>query len=425
MKKILSNTFIKNVLVLASGTAGAQAITMAFSPVLTRLYSPEAFGILGIFSSITAVLIPLATLCIPMAIVLPKRNCDAYKIVLASLYVTLITSVIIYFLLQLINLNYFVSLDENALQVFIYLVPAAMLFTSFMEIATQCFVRLNEFKILAKISIVKSLILGTLKVIAGLVSGSYIYLLAIATLAGLFHTALSYIFIRDKVSNILNFNLKPSKYEVAGKLIENKDFAIYRAPQVAINSAGQSLPIILLAILYDPVVVGFYTLAKTVLAMPTTLMSQAIGSVFYPKFSNYYNNGRDIFGLLSKTTLSLVVLGAIPFGLIFIYGKEIFSFVFGEQWYEAGIYSQWISIWAYSGFINRASLNAITVLSYQKILLLYEVLSISLKAIGLYLVFLLDYNAEISIAVFCLISTFLNIALVIFSLIVTKKNSRG
>lgn len=63
--------------VVATGTAGAQAITMGFAPIITRLYGPEAFGLLGTFSAILAVLTPMAALTYPIAIVLPKDHADA------------------------------------------------------------------------------------------------------------------------------------------------------------------------------------------------------------------------------------------------------------------------------------------------------------------------------------------------------------
>ncbi len=37
--------FVRNAAVVASGTAGAQVIAMAFAPIITRLYGKKAFDI--------------------------------------------------------------------------------------------------------------------------------------------------------------------------------------------------------------------------------------------------------------------------------------------------------------------------------------------------------------------------------------------
>ena len=44
----LKSEFTKNVLTLMTGTTIAQAIPIAISPILTRLYSPEDFWIFAL-----------------------------------------------------------------------------------------------------------------------------------------------------------------------------------------------------------------------------------------------------------------------------------------------------------------------------------------------------------------------------------------
>lgn len=44
--------FSKNVLTLITGTTIAQAIPIAISPILTRIYTPEDFGVFALFVSL-------------------------------------------------------------------------------------------------------------------------------------------------------------------------------------------------------------------------------------------------------------------------------------------------------------------------------------------------------------------------------------
>ena len=53
----------------AADYTDVKAITMAFSPVITRLYGPDAFGMLGTFTATLAVVTPSAALTYPIAIV--------------------------------------------------------------------------------------------------------------------------------------------------------------------------------------------------------------------------------------------------------------------------------------------------------------------------------------------------------------------
>jgi len=44
----LKSEFAKNVLTLMTGTTIAQAIPIAISPILTRIYTPEDFGVFAL-----------------------------------------------------------------------------------------------------------------------------------------------------------------------------------------------------------------------------------------------------------------------------------------------------------------------------------------------------------------------------------------
>ncbi len=78
---------VRSVMVVASGSAAAQAITMAFSPIITRLYGPEAYGSMGVFMSIAGVASTVAALSYPIAIVLPRSDVEALGLMRASMYV--------------------------------------------------------------------------------------------------------------------------------------------------------------------------------------------------------------------------------------------------------------------------------------------------------------------------------------------------
>ena len=54
-KLLPKGSFKANVLTFMTGTAIAQIITVAASPVLTRLFTPKAFGAFGVYLSIVSI----------------------------------------------------------------------------------------------------------------------------------------------------------------------------------------------------------------------------------------------------------------------------------------------------------------------------------------------------------------------------------
>lgn len=97
--KLSISPFVKSIAIVADGTIGAHAITMAFSPLVTRIYGPEAFGILGKFSSILAFLMPIAGLSLRLAIVIADNATEADAIKSISACAALFLPVLVFVIL--------------------------------------------------------------------------------------------------------------------------------------------------------------------------------------------------------------------------------------------------------------------------------------------------------------------------------------
>ena len=78
-------SFASDVLKLAGGTAFAQALAILASPLITRLYGPEAFGLAALFTSIVGIVGVVACLRYELAIMLPKRDEEAANLLGLSL----------------------------------------------------------------------------------------------------------------------------------------------------------------------------------------------------------------------------------------------------------------------------------------------------------------------------------------------------
>src|ERR1700733_8679269 len=61
-------SFFGNVTVMLAGTMAGQAVSLLLSPVLTRLFTPEAFGQLSVYNSILSLLTTIASLGLELAI---------------------------------------------------------------------------------------------------------------------------------------------------------------------------------------------------------------------------------------------------------------------------------------------------------------------------------------------------------------------
>ena len=153
LQKIWQNRLVKSVLLVASGTAGAQAIGMAFIPFITRTYGPEVYGMLGAFIALTGVLTTLAALAYPVAIVLPKSDNTAKALVKLSLLIAASISLVILIVLWLAGDWIMPRLAAASLIDFVFFIPLVMFLTACQDIAQQWLIRKKAFKGIANVSI--------------------------------------------------------------------------------------------------------------------------------------------------------------------------------------------------------------------------------------------------------------------------------
>jgi len=121
--------FSRNVLTLMTGTTIAQAIPIAISPILTRIYSPEDFGVFALYMSIVGTFAAMATLRYDTAIMLPKKDKDAINIVLLSVMISFFISLIVLLIIFLFNQQITNLLETPDISNWLYVVPLTVLLT--------------------------------------------------------------------------------------------------------------------------------------------------------------------------------------------------------------------------------------------------------------------------------------------------------
>ena len=79
------SAYARNVIKLMMGTSLAQAIPIAISPILTRLYSPEEFGRFALYMAVAMIASVLVTGRYELAIMLPRHDKDALHITVLAM----------------------------------------------------------------------------------------------------------------------------------------------------------------------------------------------------------------------------------------------------------------------------------------------------------------------------------------------------
>ena len=129
------NSFALDVFTLMTAPIIAQVISIFLTPVLTRLYTPEAFGLANLLSSFVMLFASFATLGYHNAIILPKNDFYAkvlFRLCLVLILTTSLLSIIIGSAISLIFVKPIIQILESPAKSihFLQLSPGEFLFAS-------------------------------------------------------------------------------------------------------------------------------------------------------------------------------------------------------------------------------------------------------------------------------------------------------
>lgn len=346
--KSLKSEFVRNVLLVMTGTAVSQAIAIAVTPILTRNYLPEHFGFLLVYLSMLTIVGTSSTGKFERVILLLKSKSDIRKIVFLSTSVSILIFTLLFLLLYIGKrfLLGFLSIDE-ALYKWLYTLPFLIIvYSSY----TVFGVVLNYQKNYKKLSVSK--VIKTLTSV--FVSLSCIFFLNDARgliLGEIFGFTFATIYIVWPNKTFLFFKNLVVK-EVKDIALRYRYFPIFNIPADFMNISSSQMPAFFLTSFFGAGITGFYSLTKRVLDAPVNLFSSSVLEVFRQKAAEQYIAKGNCRSLFLKTAKNLSVVSLIPFIALFVFAPDLFAFVFGEEWYVAGQYARIFSIYYFFKFIS-------------------------------------------------------------------------
>lgn len=422
IKQLSKSKFVRSVVLVASGAAAAQAITMGFAPVITRMYGPENFGLLGTFMATLAIFTPIAAFAYPVAIVLPKSDDDAKGIAKLSLRIALVMALALTVILLLGGEQIAALLGMQAIAGFMLLIPLAMFFSALQQIMQQWLIRKKQFKVTARVAVSQSLILNSTKVGLGWFWPIGSVLIILATLGSALHAVQLWLGAKRWVGQDGRID-KAAESDVDLKALayRHRDFPYYRAPQVWVNAISQSLPVLILASFFGPAAAGFFSLSKSVLFAPASLIGSSIGNVFYPRIAEAVNNNENYIQFLHKATIITFLVGLVPFAIVMFFGPYVFELIFGTDWYVAGQYAQWMALWVLMSLAARPLIVIIPVVKMQGAFLIYEIIFLCLKALALWVPSYLFNDALLAVALYSLVTACSYLALYIIIVFISTR----
>ena len=383
--------FSRHVLKLMVGTTIAQAIPIAISPILTRMYTPEDFGLLALFVAIISIFGSIANGRYELAIMLPDKDEDAINIFALGFIITSSISLFLFILVVLFNEYLTVILGNEEIKFWLYFAPIAVFLMGLWNILNYFNNRRKNYKDIANATIVKSIITAVIQLSVGLLKQGATGLISGQIISQLFaNTKLAKNIIKDKI-----LISKISKVKIIALAKRYKDFPKYSMWAILANTLSTHLVNILISAFYSVATLGFYSLVQRVLGVPSSLVGGAIGQVFFQEATKEKQQTGRAINSFNSTIKKLLIIGLPSFGILFFIVEDLFAFVFGESWGIAGSYAKIVMPLFFIQFVVSSLTVVNSIFEKQKISLVWQILLLILALLSLYIgsIYFVDFES--------------------------------
>ncbi len=328
MSNIFKSSYFKSITVLASGSIIAQLITIVFTPIISRIYSPEILGVYTYTISVASIFMCVINGRYDISIVTDKDENNVLPLVKLSLIVgiciTILGSIgcLIYFIIRGI---------EAYIVIYIFLM---LLSYAIINVLTAYNNRWKEYKTISSVYIVRTAAQNLGGALFGLVTTTSHCLLipyVIGQALGIRRQGRS---LKGKWNSILNVDY--SKIKLVAK--SHKNQPLFSVPALLINSLSYSLITIFVEDLYGMYYVGQYSVSVRLLGLPLALIGGNVSKVFTERAAKEYNQYGCYTKTLTSTAIFLICIAVPMVAILIIYSQPLCTLFLGDQWSIAGNY---------------------------------------------------------------------------------------
>jgi lipopolysaccharide exporter len=376
------SSFFSNVLKLVSGTTLAQAITILTAPIISRLFAPETFGVLNVFTSLIGIVTIVICLRYEFAIMLPDDDRDAINIFALCVIIAFGISIIAGVVLLIMGHPLVDLLKSPDFYRFLWLIPIALLIQGFFAALNYWNSRTKHFGRLSVARVSASITTSLLPIGLAFVFQANAAILIFSYLAGTFVFA-SVLGAQVLKENGALFIRSIQGSRILANLRRYRKFPLVDSWSSFINNLSWQLPSLMLLYFFSETVVGYYSLSNRVVVLPMTLLGGAIAQVFYQRTTELRSNPENLSKSVELVFRRLTAIGLFPAVILGIAGPELFRIIFGANWIEAGQYAQILSPWMFFLFISSPLSNLFSTLERQELALIVNIVILSTRFVAL------------------------------------------
>lgn len=396
--------YFRNILSVSGLTFISQALSLLTTPILTRIFSPQDYGRIAVYTSIIAVMEACASLSYASGITLDKELKDAKATTRLCVFITCAVGLLGMLIVGAVNL--FVSGDD-LLRLFIIVLPIMVIFPDLSAAYETWLKRCKRYTTIGILNIVNVVLTFLFSLAMGLMGYKSRGLLVARCLSSILFAAVEYVVM-----------LKETEYKLYSVTVDDmkrqalihKRFPLFQMPFIVMNSFSGHLPTMIMTANYLPEDIGLYSKATSISSIPSQVIGKAVGSVFYQEGA-LLESEEDLRKVSLYTFKRLLALGGLlAFGLASL-GPVVFGFVLGKEWFRAGVCSAIIAPMIAAMFVNQPLSHMLFIKQKQHMGIVIGMIMLVIRTMTLLTSAALKLNFQQMLYIYSIVSSIMYIAI--------------
>lgn len=325
--------FRKNVIVLTSGTAMAQAIPLAIMPYLTRVYSPAEFAVLASFTALVSVLAVIVAARYELTIMQSKDTVEANHRAVLSLVAIAVSAILWGVLAAFFSPAVSGVMGQPALQPWLIWLPLPLMMMGMVQTFSSWLNFHKRYRDIAIGRVAQATMTAAINIGGGVwksgAAGLLLGYMAGLTCAALYFWQKTKLHWRDvREANIPDLARRYAEYP------------LYSAPAALLDVASSYAVIFIIGSFYSAEILGQFFLAHRLLLVPMILVGAGVAQVFFQHAVECRSRGDSLRPILINTSRKLLLYSFPLFVLFVIFAPTLFAFALGETWRTAGEFAR-------------------------------------------------------------------------------------
>lgn len=373
-RKVLSTPLVKNTLKLSTSSLLLMFLPLIVTPILSRLYTPQDYGIWGVFSGVLYIVNAVIFFSYENTIVKNTDDFELPNLISICLIICTLTSLLVGMIFgigRLFDISFFIEFPSPVLLSITLWVSA--LFTLSTCIAN----RASKYGTMSAVNIINGFSQAAIRILFGvfpIVTYGLIYGNLLAHfIASVIAIWILYPFLKTIFMNKVTLSL------IVSSAKKYKKFPLYDAPARCMEFTVGNIVVVVLSFYFGKNEIGCFSMVMQFILLPITVIGSAMGNVYYRELSKIASDKNGIMLTTIKVAKMTFFLSLLPIVFLAFGGDKLLVIFLGNDWNSAGRMALCLAIYSVPVILSEPLLPIFRVLNHQEQRLKFNIINLILS----------------------------------------------